>query len=221
MSAEPHEPSEDQVRVVERAHARLASSWTTTTPQRFVRWQHYEDEALGESPLGSTVGFNVKVGPLTVHIGTSWATFDSVSASFREYAGDRPGPPFVLVVDAPTRRALADHGFRSHERTWRLARGVDAAVDTIVDTVQKLAALPLRVLVPADLPPSTEWPPPVVFAMFWADSVTVVGDAAGSPGKQLVIVETDGERSNTIQSLRSVELARWWRAANGLEDVRS
>lgn len=219
---EPVEPTEQQLRILERVQARLAERWTSSPVKRDVHHRHWEDEELGILPIGASAAFTVSLASFTVWIGTPFPWEADATAAievrFPTYGSGRNEPAWALLEDGPTRRALADLGFRGSLRraSWLVAGSSESGIiDAIVQTITRLAELPVRILRPDDLPPNTPWPWPGLIEMLAADRVIEAADLPS--GKSRIVTETDGERHETTVDTSALDLISWLRGRYGLD----
>jgi hypothetical protein len=213
-------PNERQIRILESMRARIGSRWQTTEIKHEQHFQHWEDPELDIPPIGESAGFSVKLPVLNLYVGTPlpWETGPRgrLRISFFSYNAGDNGEPWALVIDSLTRDRLAEAGIeRGREgRSWSLDNGTDHEIaDSIVETVIRLAGVPIRVLRRADLPGNAEWPWHDLVNVMTADEIVSIDPEPN--GEKLITSVTAGRKTNTLVSASDLRLLEWWWASNG------
>ncbi|NVB81556.1 MAG: hypothetical protein HOV81_24390 [Kofleriaceae bacterium] len=208
-------PDEGQLRILEQVRARLAQRWPTTEVNHERHFQNREDESLDIPPLGESAWLSVTLPMLQLTISTPmpWENGPTtrLRMSFNSYDGGHQGEPWALLLDSKARSRLADAGVEPGKqgRTWSLSDGTELEIaDTIVDAVARLAAVPLRVLRRADLPPDVDWPWHGLISLMTADKIVSI--EAQPDGKHVITSEIAGRRTEAEVGAKDMQLLRWW-----------
>jgi hypothetical protein len=213
-------PDEQQIRILRDVRARIALRWQTTEIKHEQHFQHWEDPELDIPPIGESAGFSVKLPVLDLYVGTPlpWESSPKgrLRISFFSYNAGHNGEPWALVIDSATRDRLAEAGIeRGNEgRAWSLDNGTEQAIaDSIVETITRLADVPIRVLRRADLPGDVEWPWHALVNVMTADEIVSIDPQ--SNGETLITSVTAGRRTATQVRESDLRLLEWWWASNG------
>lgn len=210
-------PTTRQLRLLEEIRAGLSAPLAPGEVQVVTRWQHWEDEELGFSPLGKQAKLVVVGAPFSLHIVTAWEESPRhIEATVHCYdTGRYDSGPWAILITADVRRAFAAIGFEYRQTQSFIALWADTTpAEVIVRRIERAAEIPVRILRPIDLPLAVDprlhhW----VVGLLGADALIERTHKGGQA--ELMLKSDDGYQTICIRDPEVAQFVRRWYANMG------